>query len=304
MKGNRYSPILFSLVLAMLLTLIFPIVSCKYSKSPEGKIGVTVTLLPQADFVNSVGGDRVNVTVMVPPGADPHTYELNPSQLVEVSKAMMYAKVGSGVEFELAWMDKLVAQNKKMLIVNCANGVKLIKMVEDEHNGTDGNENHVGNDPHIWLSPRNAEIMVENIYQGLVKIDPEGTEYYTQNKDAYLAKLDELDKDIREGLAGIKNRRFIVLHPAWGYFANDYDLEQLAIEIGGKEPSAKDIANLIKLAKENNIKIIFASPQFNPQSAQVIAKEISGKVIFIDALSGNYIDNMRLVLGELVQAME
>jgi zinc transport system substrate-binding protein len=95
-----------------------------------------------------------------------------------------------------------------------------------------------------------------------------------------------------------------VFHPAWGYFAKEYGLEQLAIEIGGKEPSAKDIANLVKVAKENNIKAIFASPQFNPQSAQVIAEEIGGRVIFIDDLAGNYIDNMHLVLGELVQAME
>ena len=265
---------------------------------------MAVTLLPQAEFVDSVGGDRVNVAVMVPPGADPHTYELNPSQLVQVSKARMYAKVGSGVEFELTWMDKLIAQNKKMLVVDCASGVQLMQLVEDEHHGVEEEEHHTGSDPHIWLSPHDAKIMVENIYQGLVRIDPEGAVYYTENKDAYLAELDRLDKDIREGLAGVKNRRFIVFHPAWGYFARDYNLEQLAIEISGKEPSAKDIANLVKVAKENNIKVIFASPQFNPQSAQVIAQEIGGRVIFIDDLAGNYIDNMNLVLGELVKAVE
>lgn len=287
---------LLLIVSVLVLTLAFFGVSCQEPSQRGQIIGVVVTIVPQADFVAAVCGERVSVTVMVPPGADPHTYELNPIQLVQVSKARMYAKVGSGVEFELTWMDKLIAQNKNMLVVDCADGVQLMQMVEDEH--------HTGSDPHIWLSPLNVKIMVDNIYNGLIKIDPDGAAYYTESKDAYLARLDNLDRDIREGLAGIKNRRFIVFHPAWGYFAKEYGLEQLAIEIGGKEPSAKDIANLVRVAKENNIKVIFASPQFNPQSAQVIAKEVGGRVIFIDDLAGNYIDNMHLVLGELVQAME
>ena len=304
MRKYCFIIMLLSVVSVLVLTLAFLTTSCQEPSQRGQKIGVVVTIVPQADFVEAVGGEKVNVTVMVPPGADPHTYELNPSQLVQVSKARMYAEVGSGVEFELVWMDNLIAQNKKMLVVDCANGVQLMQMTEDEHHEAEEGEHHTGNDPHIWLSPRNVKIMVDNIYQGLTQIDPEGGMYYTQNRDAYLAKLDNLDRDIREGLAGIKNRRFIVFHPAWAYFARDYDLEQIPIEIGGKEPSAKDIANLVKVAKENNIKVIFASPQFNPQSAEVIAKEIGGRVIFIDDLAGNYIDNMHLVLGELVQAIE
>lgn len=303
MRNNSMSKLL-ALVLAIVLVSGFSSVSCQHVVTQEAKIGVVVTLLPQAEFVNGVGRDRVNVTVMVPPGADPHTYELTPSQLVRVSRAKMYAKVGSGVEFELTWMDKLIAQNKEMLVVDCANGVQLMQAVEDEHHEAEEGEHHTGNDPHIWLSPRSAKIMVENICHGLVKIDPDGAAYYAENKDAYLVKLDNLDKDMREGLAGVTNRRFIVFHPAWGYFARDYNLEQVPIEVGGKEPSAKDIANLVQEAKKYNIKVVFASPQFNPQSAQVIAQEIGGRVVFIDDLAGNYIDNMRMVLNELVEAME
>jgi zinc transport system substrate-binding protein len=223
---------------------------------------------------------------------------------VKVSKAKIYAKVGSGVEFELAWMDKILAQNKKMLVVDCANGVQLMQMTEDEYHNAEEAEHHTGNDPHIWLSPRNAKIMVENIWGGLVQVDPQNEAYYTRNRDEYLAKLDALDKDIQEGLSGLENRRFIVFHPAWGYFARDYNLEQIPIEIGGKEPSAKDIANLIQEAEEQNIRIIFASPEFNPRSAEVIANEIGGKVIFIDPLAKDYINNMRLVLSDFVQVME
>jgi zinc transport system substrate-binding protein len=292
------------LTASMLVSLLaFLNISCQGMSQPNDKIGVVVTILPQADFVENVGGEKVDITVMVPPGADPHTYELTPSQLVKVSKAKMYAKVGSGVEFELAWMDKIIKQNKAMLVVDCSKGIQMMEM-EEHHGDEDDGEHHQGEDPHIWLSPKNAKLMVENICSGLVQVDPQNEAYYTRNRDEYLAKLDALDKDIQEGLSGLENRRFIVFHPAWGYFARDYNLEQIPIEIGGKEPSAKDIANLIQKAEEQNIKIVFASPEFNPRSAEVIAKEIGGRVVFIDPLAKDYIKNMRLVLNEFVQVME
>jgi zinc transport system substrate-binding protein len=303
MRKSYFITMLLPVVSVLVLTLAFLTTSCQGTSQPNDKIGVVVTILPQADFVENVGGDKVDVTVMVPPGADPHTYELTPSQLVKVSKAKMYAKVGSGVEFELAWMDKIIEQNKTMLVVDCSKGIQLMEM--DEHHGDeDDGEHHQGDDPHIWLSSKNAKLMVANICSGLIQVDPQNEAYYTQNRDEYLAKLDALDRDIQEGLSGLRNRRFIVLHPAWGYFARDYNLEQIPIEIGGKEPSAKDIANLIQKAEEQNIKIIFASPEFNPRSADVIAKEIGGRVVFIDPLAKDYIKNMRLVLNEFVQVME
>ena len=128
--------------------------------------------------------------------------------------------------------------------------------------------------------------------------------FRSQNRDAYLQKLDAIDQELRSSLANIKNRAFIVLHPSWGYFARDYDLEQIPIEIGGKEPSAQDITRIIDEAKQRNIKIIFASPQFNPQMAEVIANEIGGRVILIDPLAKDYIANLHKVLDEMVQAME
>jgi zinc transport system substrate-binding protein len=295
--------VLLSVVSLALLGLAFLGSSCQGASQPSDKIGVVVTILPQADFVENVGGEEVEVTVMVPPGADPHTYEPTPSQLVKVSEAKMYAKVGSGIEFELAWMDKIIEQNKAMLVVDCSKGIQMMEM-EGHHDDEDDSEHHQGEDPHIWLSPKNAKLMVGNICSGLVQVDPQNEAYYTRNRDEYLAKLDAMDKDIQEGLSGLKNRRFIVLHPAWGYFARDYNLEQIPIEIGGKEPSAKDIANLIQKAEGQNIKIIFASPEFNPRSAEVIAKEIGGRVVFIDPLAKDYIKNMRLVLNEFVQVME
>jgi zinc transport system substrate-binding protein len=293
----------FSFILLVLLVPVFLVISCRGTNQSDDKIGVVVSIAPQLDFVRAVGGEKVTVTVMVPPGADPHTYEPTPNQMVGVSKANIYAKVGSGIEFELAWMDKIGQQNKKMLIVDCSKGIKMMEMGEN-HGDEDDGEHHQGEDPHIWLSPRNAKLVVGNICSGLIQVDPQNEAYCTRNRDEYLAKLDALDRDIRDGLSEVKNRGFIVFHPAWGYFARDYDLEQIPIEIGGKEPSAKDIADLIQRAKELGIKIIFAEPQFNPKSAETIAKEIGGRVVFIDPLAEDYISNMRSVLDEMTKAME
>ncbi len=249
-----------------------------HSKDVDNKIVVVVTIPPQAEFVEKIGGNRVKVVIMIPPDANPHTYEPTPFQLREVSKAKLYAKVGSGIEFELSWMDKILSVNKKMLVVDCSKGIEIID-----------------NDPHIWLSPKNAKIMVENIFQGLVEVDPSNKEYYARNKEKYLEELDELDKDIARILSKKKNKKIIVYHPAWTYFARDYGLEQIAIEKEGKEPTPQGIASLIKQAKENNITLIFASPQSNPKIAQVIAEEINGKVIMVDPLKKDYLQNMRKV---------
>lgn len=283
----------FALFFAVLLVSSF--LSCGGKEEASNKIGVVVTILPQAEFVESVGGDKVSVIVMVPFGANPHTTELTPTQMTEVAKAKMYAKVGSGIEFELTYMDKIEAVNKNMLVVDCSKGIQLIGSVDPDE---------PGNDPHIWLSPSNAKIMVQNICDGLVRVDPANEAFYEQNRDDYLQKLDDLDQEIRTKLAGVQNRAFIVFHPAWGYFARDYNLEEIPIEVGGKEPSAHDVELIIQKAKEFNIKIIFASPQFNPQMAEVIAREIDGRVIFIDDLAKDYISNLRKVSDELAQAME
>lgn len=279
-----------ALLFGMILTAVCFIIYLIYLITPETekneeKIGVVVSILPQAEFVERVGGDKVRVTVMVPPGASPHTYEPRPSQLKEVSKARMYAKVGSGIEFELAWMDKIISLNKKMLIVDCSKGIKFIE-----------------NDPHIWLSPRNARIMVENIYLGLIQIDPGNREYYSRNKEKYLQELDKLDNEIAQALSEKKNRKIMVYHPAWAYFARDYGLEQIPIEREGKEATPRGILNLIQQAKENNITVVFASPQFNTKTAEAIAEEINGRVVLVDPLERNYLENMRKVAKAFAEA--
>jgi len=278
-----------SILILILITVTYFYTSTGNSTgSSDGKIGVVVTVGPQEEFVKRVGGDRVNVTVMVPPGADPHTYEPLPNQMKQVQDAQIYFQVGSGIEFELTWMDKLTSMNSQMKLVNTSAGIQLVP------NTAEGEE---GSDPHVWVSPRNAKVMVENIYQSLVQADPENKDYYAKNRDEYLKELDKLDKNITQTLSGKNNTKIMVYHPAWAYLCRDYNLQQISIEQAGKEPTPQNIASLVDTARNENIKVIFVSPEFSTSNAQVIASEIGGKVVVVDPLSQNYLENMKKVAG-------
>jgi zinc transport system substrate-binding protein len=257
---------------------------------------------PQADFVRQVGGGKVEVTVMVPLGASPHTYEPTPSQMTKVSNADMYAAVGSGVEFELAWMDRIVGQNENMIVVDCAKGIQLIPATADGGD-EEGGRGHGAMDPHIWVSPLNAKTMVENICDGLVEIDPGSTRHYEERRDAYLQELTDLDLEIRNSLSGVAGRAFMVYHDSLGYFAAEYGLTMLVIEEEGKGPKAAGIAHSIDLAKEHGIDVIFASPRSSTESAEVIAREIGGRVALVDILAADYVSNLRDLTAELARAM-
>ncbi len=263
--------------------------------TPEGEktageegIGVVVTILPQADFVENVGGDRIQVTVMVPPGASPHTYEPTASQLKEVSKAKVYFKVGSGVDFEQAQMGKILAANPDMQVVDCTEGITKL-----------------GKDPHIWISPVNAIVMVENICDGLCQVDPEHEAYYMANRDKYLQELNDVDIYIHERLDGFTgNRVFMIYHPAFGYFAAEYDLTQIAIEHKGKAPTPKVIQDCVDKARQYNLSYIYVAPQFATKDAKTIAHEIGGQTVSMDPLPRDYIANMRRVAASLALEME
>jgi len=294
---------LITTIVIVIISTAVSITSCTSEEASNGVIGTVVTIPPQADFVRQVGGEKVNVTIMVPSGASPHVYTPTPRQMTDVAKADMYAKVGSGISFELAWMDKIAAQNKDMLVVDCSEGIALQENVGDHDHQDEGGE-HGELDPHIWVSPLNAIIMVRNICDGLVQIDPDNRAYYEGNMNTYIKELEDLDRDIRDSLPGEGDRLFMVYHPSLGYFAREYDLTMLSIEEEGKEPTAAALIDLIQQAKENNIKAIFTSPQFNQQSAEAIARQIGARVVLFDPLAEEYIKNMRAFVSELALAME
>lgn len=279
----------------ILLLMAIVLVAAGKTAQADEKVNVIVSILPQAYLAEQIGKDKVNVATMIPPSGNPHTYEPTPSQLTNVSQADIYFEVGSGVEFENQWMKKISSLNKDMEIVNTSEGIRLISMVEHDHEGgdEDGHDHrHGGKDPHVWLSPKNAVIMATHIRDALMKADPANEDYYKENATDLILDLSDLSEKIEQKLSDLSNRTFLIFHPAWGYFAQDFHLTQIAAEYCGKEPTPQQLGKLIKQAKEINVSVIFASPQFSQKSADVIANEIKGRVVLIDPLAKDYANNL------------
>ncbi|MHC1604457.1 MAG: metal ABC transporter solute-binding protein, Zn/Mn family [Candidatus Methanofastidiosia archaeon] len=287
----------FSLIGVLLIVVSF-ISGCiaGNEQGTEDKLGVVVSIAPYAEWVKNVGGDKVDVTILIPPGASPHTYEPTPSQLIKVSNAKIFVKNGVGLEF---WTDKIAETNKNILIVDISEGIELMPLSSEE-----AREHGLLYDPHIWLSLKNAKKGVRQICETLSEIDPDNESYYITNMNKYVEKLDMLDGEITEKLYTVENKKIIVFHPAWSYFCKDYGLEQIPVEQEGKEPGPQYIAEIIKTAKENNITVVFVEPQFNQNSARIIANEINGNVVAIDPLAENYIENMRITVDKLIEGLE
>lgn len=254
------------------------------------KVNVAVSIIPQQEFVKAIGGDKVTTLLMVEPGNSPHMYEPKASQMKELSKANIYFLIG--VEFEKAWIQRFQTQNPNMKLVDSTKGIKKIPMQgHDEHEEDADHEEHEHEhehgslDPHVWTSPTNIRIIGKNIYDALVRIDPTNKQYYKKNFDVFNAKLDKINNQIVTILKDVpKDSVFMVFHPAWGYFAKEYNLKQLPIEVSGKEPKPKELMNLMQTAKKEKVHAIFTQPEFSDKSAKIMAQELHLKVIKVSPL--------------------
>lgn len=256
----------------------------------EGTIPVVTTILPYKEFIEAVGGERVSVSVLIPPGANPHAFEPTPSALRRAAEAVVYVKAGTGIEFELVWADKIVAQRKGIAVCDSSRGIAL---AGEEGSGERHGHHPGGKDPHVWLSPRLARTIVCNIRDCLIESAPEYAAEFRANAEQYLERLNALDLEISALFPPGGNRAFLIVHPAWGYFARDYGLEQIAVEEEGKEPSPRRLAALIETAKAKGLTRVFVSPQVSDQAARSLARELGGAVVTVDDLAGDYIDNLR-----------
>ncbi len=280
---------------------------------------VFVSILPQKYFVEKIGAELVDVRVMVPPGASPATYEPKPRQMAGISKARAYFAVA--VPFENAWLKKISAANPAMMMVHTEQGVQKIPLA-DHHHGEkaaqlprDGNHPAVGQqiaadsdavgrrpselDPHIWLSPPLVITQAGTICSALQALDPSHRSVYETNYRAFVSEIKELDAELRSILAGSQGRQFMVFHPSWGYFAAAYGLNQIAAEIEGKAPKPAQLKELIARARSQDIKVIFVQPQFSTKSAELIAREIGGQVVFADPLAEDWPANLRKVAQQI-----
>lgn len=250
-------------------------------------MNAVVSILPEKTFVKAIAGDKVNISLMVKPGNSPHTYEPKPSQMIDISKADLYFAID--VEFEQVWLPKFRDLNPNMQIIDLADNITKLHMHETEHDGHD----HEGEDPHIWTAPANVKIIAQNIYAALIKNDPDNTEYYKKNLEIFLASIDETDRQISQILSSLgESRRFMVFHPSWGYFAKAYNLEQIAVEVEGKEPKPKALIHLLKEAKEEKVHAIFTQPEFSDSIAKIIAKELQIPVVKVSPLAPNWSENL------------
>jgi len=270
---------------------------------------VFVSIAPQKYFVQKIGGDLVSVAVLVPAGADPHTYEPKPKQMAELSKCAVYFAVG--IDFEKAWLPRIAGTNPKMRIVHTDDGIKKIIMTDHHHDKktrhghvkTEHHHHEGTPDPHVWLSPALVKIQAEHILNALIDIDPNNQMRYKNNYSAFLKEIDILDAELKNLFVGRKGDRFMVFHPSWSYFAKEYELEQVPIEIEGKAPKPAQLTILIRHAREHGIRVVFVQPQFSVKSAEMISREIGGHVVHVDPLAENWAGNLREVARKFITAV-
>ena len=301
--GNRFP----AMMLALLLLAMTPRTAWTAPLS-GGKVRVFVSIPPEAYFVERVGGDRVRVSVLVSPGREPHDFEPTPKQMVSLGDARLYFAIG--FPFEETLVRKIGATFRSLRIVNIRKGVPLRTMSDDAaHHATEESNRHAGGkhgaghahanergrhpDPHTWMNPRNVRIMARNIARALAEVDPGGTKTYEANLEEFLTDLEAVDHEIATALAPVKGREVLVFHPAFGYFTDAYGLKQVAVEFGGRAPTARRLAELIARARSEGVRVIFVQPQFSARTAQAVARAIHGAVVPMDPLARDYLGNLR-----------
>ncbi|MBU1669115.1 zinc ABC transporter substrate-binding protein [bacterium] len=273
-----------------------------FSTLTFAKTNIIVSILPQKIFVDMIGGEKVHTSVMVQAGASPHNYEPKPSQMLEITKAKLYFSIG--VEFEKVWLKKFQNQNKNLIISDISHDIN--KSIMQRHHHDEHKAHHekdvTNKDPHIWVDPINVKQIAENIYETLVSIDANNSNYYKANLTAYLKELETLDNDIKTILKDTpKDSAFMVFHPAWGYFAKRYELKQLPVEVEGKSPKMKTLVKIMQEAKEEKVQAIFTQPEFSDKAAQLIAKNLNIQVIKASPLAHNWAENLKNLAKAIAQ---
>ncbi len=269
----------------------------------DGRIGVAVSVPPQAWLVDRLGGERVSVVVMVPPGSSPDTYEPSPRQVLQLERARLYVEVGlADFPFERRTIAAAVARRPELVVADMSQGVELAPL--EGPSRTDGRGAGARPlDPHIWLSPANVGRGAEIVADGLARVDPDGAEVYREHLAAVLAEIDALDREISVTLAGLAGRKFFVYHPAWGYFARRYALVQVAIEAEGKDPSPARLVELIGEARAEGVRAVFVQKGFSERSARVLADEIGARVVALDPLAYDWPASLREAAAALRDAL-
>lgn len=288
-KAEKNMKKLYAIIL--ILNFILLLSGCANSNtSTNGKKTIAVSIVPQATFVEKVCGDKFNIVTMIPPGASAESYEPTLKQMEDFEKADIY--FGIGVPSE----ENSIIPNIKEETTFISLHTEVDKIYPDIM--IDGER-----DPHIWLSPKRVSVMIEIIKDTLISADSENKDFYISNAKKYKEELSLLNKEIKGKFRDIKNRNFIALHPAFGYFADDYSLNMIAIEEHGKEADAKQIGKIADIAKKENIKTIFYQAEVSKRQADAFAEEIGGQAVCLNPLSADYTENIKKMAESIKKAM-
>jgi len=252
---------------------------------------VLVSIEPQKFFVEKIAAGRVNVEVLVPAGKEPETYVPSPDKIIKLAQSRVFFRIG--FPSEEIFLPKLQTLAPKLKVVDTRHGLPL-RMMEahdhDDHSNDDYSSD--GTDPHLWLSPTLVLRQTETILQALIELDPAGKAEFKVNAELFRKELLQVRAEIAEILAPHRGETVYVFHPAYGYFCDEFGLKQKAIEVDGKSPKIKELAEWKRQAEADRVQVILVQPEFNPAPAELIAKEIGAKAIVHSTLGPNYLSGL------------
>lgn len=274
------------------------------TKQTDGII-VTVTIEPQRYFAEKIAGDKYKINCVVPAGQSPETYDPTPREMMQIGKSVAYLRIGP-IGFEQAWMDKIRENNPKMEVFDTSEGMDMVTDTDEEHahdHSTHNHDSHAaeedhhhhhhgGVDPHIWSSITGAKVVAWNTLNAFITLDPDNTEYYWQNYNKLVDEIDKTDAEIKQLLDPLTDRTFIIYHPALTYFAKEFNLVQLCIEMDGKEPSPAQLKQLVETARANKAQVVFIQQEFDQKNAELIAHETGCKLTVVNPLAYDWSEEM------------
>jgi zinc transport system substrate-binding protein len=271
----------------------------------DGHLRVFAGVPPVQYLVEQIGGEHVKVDSLVQLGQDPHTFEPSPQQVAALGRAAVFFKVN--MPFEMVILEKVQEGNRRLAVVDATKGIQKLPFAASSCDGdnNDAHEVHCADelDPHVWLSPPLLKTIAANVAAGLCQADPAHREEYQRSLASLVGRLDRLHREVGRKLAPYRGRTFYVFHPGFAYFADAYGLKEEAVQVGGQAPSAKQLSALIAKARAEGVKTVFVQPEFDPQSAQVVADALGGRVVTINGLGTNVIADIDDIAMKIKKAM-
>ncbi|MBN2859101.1 MAG: zinc ABC transporter substrate-binding protein [Sphaerochaetaceae bacterium] len=292
MIRNTYTHI--TVIAVLLVSLTLPLSGQGVKEQPEQpQLTVAVSILPHQAAVDRISGGLASSVVLVGPGQSPHAYEPTPRQMSELSQADLWLL--SGTEFEHALEDKIAELYPDLNIIDGTEGVTFRTLEDHDHDEKehDAEGPEEGRDQHTWLGREPYIQFIDHALQAMKRHDPANAAVYEQNAAAYLTEINESFESLRADLAYLEGETVLVFHPAFGYFLDEFGLDQEAIETGGKEPTARVLSSIINEAVEDGIKTVFVQEQFPTSAAESVADAIGGSVVALNPLAYDWLENIR-----------